>query len=62
MYWVLGPNKWTPFKVATKGVDVKGTSFDIHPNHSPRQPLRIQNSRLDDVEPHIYDMLIRACG
>ena len=42
-------------KAATKGKDVRGILFDIHPGHANVQLLRLREFKLEDVVPHICD-------
>ena len=50
--------KWEAMNVVTTGVGVKGTLFYIPLYHAPGQMLRLYDSRLEVVVPHIYDRFI----
>ena len=56
----MGPDKLEVMKAATKGVDVKTIFFYVPPGCIPRQPLRLQEFRLEDVAHHIYDRFIES--
>ena len=59
---VMGPDKWPAVRDATKGVDVKGTLFDIPPGRAGGQPLRLKEFKLEAAAPFVYDRFIGAWG
>ena len=47
---------------ATTGHDVKGALFDIPPNYTPSQPLKLKEFKLEAAAPYVYGKFIRAWG
>ena len=58
----MGPDKWTSLRDAIDGHDVRGTLFDIPPDHPAGQLLRIKEFKLEVAVPYVYDRFIEAWG
>ena len=54
----MGLDKWDTMKAATRGHDVKGTLFNIPPDRTASQPLRLKDFKLKVVAPYVYDIFI----
>ena len=55
---VKGPDNWAAVRDTIVGHDVKGALFDIPPNRTSGQPLKLKDFKLEVVAPHVYDRFI----
>ena len=58
----MGHDKWPAFRDETKDIDLKGAMFDIPPDCTHGQPLRLKEFKLEVAAPHVYDRFIGAWG
>ena len=58
----MGPDKFPIVRDETTGHDVKGTLFDIPPNHATGQPLWLKEFKLEATSPYVYNRFIEAWG
>jgi hypothetical protein len=49
-------------KVVTRGKYVRGTLFEIPPNHARGKPLKLQDFKIEVVVPHVYEIFTRVWG
>ena len=56
--YVKGHDNWAAVRDATIGHDVKGTLFNIPPNCSFGQLLRLKDFKLGAIAPYVYDRFI----
>ena len=57
-----GPDNWAIVRDATAVHDVKGALFGIPHDHTPGQPLRLKEFKLEVAAPYVYDRLIGSWG
>ena len=57
-----GPDNWAIVRDAIVGHDVKGELFDIPPDCTSGQLLRLKEFKLEDVVPYVYDRFIGVWG